>query len=71
MMATLELDFTKKIPGHSVYSIKLTFISAKWTGIRILLKPVIFTIAAKRFFTSLAFNWIFKDVITNSTNKFS
>lgn len=68
MMTTFKHYFAQKISSHAVYPIKLTFVPTKWTGIRILLKPMKFTIATKWFFACFAFNWVFKYVITDSTN---
>jgi hypothetical protein len=58
-VAAFEHDLAQEVPGHSIYTIKLTLIPAKWTSIWILLEPVSFAITAEGFFTNDAFDWIF------------
>lgn len=68
-MAAFEHDFAKEVPCHSIHPIKLTFISAKWTSIWILLEPVSFAIAAERFFTNDAFDRIFEHIIADTADQ--
>ena len=59
VVTAFEHDFAKEVSGHSIHTVKLTFISAKWASIWVLLEPVSFAIAAERFFTDNALDWIF------------
>jgi hypothetical protein len=68
-VAAFKHDFAKEVPGHSIDPVKLTLVSAEWTGVRILLEPVSFAIAAERFFTNDAFNWIFEYVVADTANQ--
>lgn len=69
MMTTFEHNFAQKIPGHPVHPVELTFVSAKRTGIRILLEPMGLALAAQRFLAGFAFNWVFENVIANTANQ--
>jgi hypothetical protein len=69
-VAASENQFAKKVSCHSVNSIKLTFISTVWTSVWILHEPVGFAVAAQRLFTIFTFNWIFQNIITNTTDQF-
>ena len=68
-MAALEHDFAQKISSHPINSIKLTFISAKWASVGILLEPVSFTVTAEGLLAHDALDWIFQDVVANPTYK--
>ena len=66
-----EHQLAEKVSGHSIYPIKLTLVSAEWTGVWILLEPVSLAVPAKRFFTNNTLNWIFQNVVADTTDKFS
>lgn len=70
-MTTFELDFTQKVPCHSINTVKLTLIPAIRTNIWILLKPMVLAITTDWFLTCLAFNWVFKDIVAYATYKFT
>lgn len=39
-----EHQLAEKVSGHSIYPIKLTLVSAEWTGVWILLEPMGLTV---------------------------
>ena len=71
LMDTSKLYFAKQVTRHSIYPIKLTLVAAIGASVWVLLKPMSLAVSTKRLLTVFAFNWIFKDVVTNSTNKLS
>ena len=44
-VAASENQFTKKVSCHSINPIELTFVSAVWTSVRILHKPICFAVS--------------------------
>ena len=70
-MAALKLYLAKQISCHSIHSVKLTFVSAKWACVWVSLEPLGLTIAAERLFANNAFDWIFEHIVANSTNELS
>jgi len=44
-MTTPEKNFAQEVPCHSVHPIELTLVSAKWTGVWVLIEPVCFAVA--------------------------
>ena len=69
MMTTFEHNLAQQIPGHPIHPVELTFVTTKRTGVWILLEPMGLALAAQRFLAGFAFNWIFENIIANTTNQ--
>ena len=70
-VAAPEHQLAEEVSGHSIHPIKLTFVSAEWAGVGVLLKPVSFTIPAQWLFTNDALNRIFQNIITDTADELS
>ena len=68
-MTTTELDFAKKIPRHPIDPIELTFVSAEWARIRILLEPMRLAITTQRLLARLALYGILQNIIADSAEE--
>jgi len=66
-----EHQLAEKVSGHSIYPIKLTLVSAEWAGVWILLEPMSLAVTTQRFFTNNALDWIFQNVVADTTDEFS
>lgn len=70
-MTTTKLDFTEKVPCHPIDPIELTFVSAEWARIRILLKPLRLAISTQRLLARLALDRILQYVVADSAKELS
>ena len=68
-VAASEHEFAEKIPCHSIYPIKLTFVSTEWAGVRVLLKPVGFAVTTQGLFTNNTFDWVLQNIIADTTDE--
>jgi len=64
-------QLAEKVSGHSIYPIKLTLVSAEWAGVWILLEPMGLAVTTQRFFTNNTLDWIFQNVVADTTDEFS
>lgn len=60
LMDAPELQLAQEVPRHSVDLVKLRFVSAKRTGVRVLCKPLGLARSTDWLLASFAFEWTFE-----------
>ena len=69
LVAAAKHELAQEISRHAVHPIKLALIPAVRARIGVLHEPVRFTVTAQGFFTILAFDWVFENIIANAADE--
>lgn len=67
-VTTPEFDFTQQVPSHAVHFVKLTFVSAEGTRVRILQEPPVLALNTYRFLANFTLQRVFENVVAYSTD---
>ena len=69
VVAALKHQLAQQISGHAVHSVELTLLSTEWTGVGVVLEPVVLAVAAQRLLALLALDWVLQHVVADATNE--